>query len=368
MVVANETILQMLVEKNVSLQPHNSFGIAARALQLVRVASPADVAAVLADPALQSAPKFVLGGGSNIVITGDVRPLVLKVEIMGRRLVAETERAWIVEAGAGENWHELVAWTLAQGLPGLENMALIPGTVGASPVQNIGAYGVELQDRFESLDAVDLETGRPFTLDAAQCAFGYRDSVFKHAPTAPGEAGRPGLGLAGKALITHVRFALPKPWKPVLGYADLERRMAQEGLSDARQVSAQQVFDWVCDIRRAKLPDPAVLGNAGSFFKNPTVSPDQCADIIARDPKVVHYPMPDGSIKLAAGWLIDACGWKGKAVGNAAVYEKQALVLVNKGGLHNPVTGGEVMTLAKAIQTSVYERFGIRLEPEPVVV
>ncbi len=366
MELANETILQMLVEKNVSLQPHNSFGIAARALQLVRVASPADVAAVLADPALQSAPKFVLGGGSNIVITGDVRPLVLKVEIMGRRLVAETERAWIVEAGAGENWHELVAWTLAQGLPGLENMALIPGTVGASPVQNIGAYGVELQDRFESLDAVDLDTGRPFTLDAAQCAFGYRDSVFKHAPTAPGEAGRPGL--AGKALITHVRFALPKPWKPVLGYADLERRMAQEGLSDARQVSAQQVFDWVCAIRRAKLPDPAVLGNAGSFFKNPTVSPDQCADIIARDPKVVHYPMPDGSIKLAAGWLIDACGWKGKAVGNAAVYEKQALVLVNKGGLQNPVTGGEVMTLAKAIQTSVYERFGIRLETEPVVV
>lgn len=353
---------EMLVEKNVSLQPHNSFGIAARALQLVRVASPADVAAVLADPALRALPKFVLGGGSNIVITGDVRPLVLKVEIRGRRLVREEARAWIVEAGGGENWHDTVAWTLDQGLPGLENMALIPGTVGASPVQNIGAYGVELQDRFDSLDAIDLDTGKSFTLDAAQCGFGYRDSIFKHPPAAPG------LGLAGKALITQVRFRLPKPWKPVLGYADLERRMAQDGVTDVAQVTARQVFDWVCEIRRAKLPDPAVLGNAGSFFKNPTVSPEQCADIIARDPKVVHYPMPDGSIKLAAGWLIDACGWKGKAVGNAAVYDKQALVLVNKGGVANPVTGGEVMTLAKAIQTSVYERFGIRLEPEPVVV
>ena len=352
----------MLVEKNVPLQPHNTFGIAAKALHLARVASEADVQAVLADAQWRSVPKFVLGGGSNIVLTGDVRPLVLKVEIMGCRLVSDTARHWVVEAGAGENWHALVEWTLAQGLPGLENLALIPGTVGASPVQNIGAYGVELQDRFESLDAIDLETGQSFTLNAAQCAFGYRDSVFKHLPAAPG------MGLAGKALITRVRFALPKAWKPVLGYADLERRMAQAGVADRCQVTAQQVFDWVCEVRRAKLPDPAVLGNAGSFFKNPTVSPDQCADIIAREPKVVHYPMADGSIKLAAGWLIEACGWKGKSVGHAAVYDKQALVLVNRGGRANPCTGGEVMTLAKAIQTSVYERFGIRLEPEPVVV
>ena len=147
----------------------------------------------------------------------------------------------------------------------------------------------------------------------------------------------------------------------MLGYLDLERKMAETGIAEP---AARQIFDWVCAIRRAKLPDPAVIGNAGSFFKNPTVSPEQCADIIARDPKVVHYPMPDGSIKLAAGWLIDACGWKGKSVGQASVYEKQALVLVNRGG----ATGGQVMTLARAIQTSVYERFGIRLEPEPVVV
>jgi UDP-N-acetylmuramate dehydrogenase len=354
----------MLVEKNVPLQPYNSFGIVAKALSLVRIGSEADLAAVLADPALQAVPKFILGGGSNIVLTGDVKPLVLKVEIMGKRLVSETAKAFIVEAGAGENWHELVAWTLAKGFPGLENLAMIPGSVGATPVQNIGAYGVELQDRFESLDAMDLQTGQTFTLDAAQCAFGYRDSVFKHASSAAA-GGTATFGLAGRALITRVRFALPKAWKPVLGYADLDRKIAQTG---EVPTTAQQMFDWVCEIRRAKLPDPAVIGNAGSFFKNPTVSQEQCDDIIQREPKIVHYPMADGSIKLAAGGLIDACGWKGKSVGNAGVYERQALVLINKGGSQNPVTGGEVMTLAKAIQTSVYERFGILLEHEPVVV
>ena len=346
----------MIVEQNVPLQAHNSFGIVAKARQLVRVKDENDVRQLLADPELAARPKFVLGGGSNIVLTGDVKPLVLKVEVMGRRVVEDGPRAAIVEAGAGENWHAVVGWTLEQGLPGLENLALIPGTVGGSPVQNIGAYGVELQDRFESLDAIDLQTGKIFTLDAAKCAFGYRDSVFKH------EAGQPGdLGLAGRALILRVRFRLPKPWKPVLGYADLERKMKETGISAP---SAQQIYEWVCAVRGAKLPDWRVLGNAGSFFKNPTVTPDQCADIIAREPNIVHYPMPDGTMKLAAGWLIDACGWKGKSVGNAGVYEKQALVLVNRGG----ATGGEVVTLARAIQTSVYERFGIRLEPEPVVV
>ncbi|MET3917532.1 UDP-N-acetylmuramate dehydrogenase [Variovorax sp. OAS795] len=350
----------MIVENNVPLQPYNSFGIVARAQNLVRIASEEDVAALRADARWRDAPRFVLGGGSNIVLTGDVKPLVLKVEIKGLRLVEETPRAWIVEAGAGEVWHDAIQWMLAHGYPGLENLALIPGTVGGAPVQNIGAYGVELQDRFDSLDAIDLDTGRSFTLDALQCAFGYRDSVFKHVRSGPND-----FGLSGRALITRVRFRLPKPWKAVVGYLDLERKMEENGNFTP---SPTDVFDWVCAIRRAKLPDWRVLGNAGSFFKNPTVTPEQCADIIARDPKIVHYPMDDGSIKLAAGWLIDACGWKGKSVGNAGVYEKQALVLVNRGGLENPVTGGEVMTLAKAIQTSVYERFGIRLEPEPVVV
>ena len=346
----------MIVERNVPLQPHNSFGIVAKARALVRVRGAEDVKQLLADPELGAIPKFVLGGGSNIVLTGDVKPLVLKVEVTGRRVVEDGPRATVVEAGAGENWHDFVDWTLEQGFGGLENLALIPGTVGASPVQNIGAYGVELQDRFESLDAMDLFTGRIFTLDATQCAFGYRDSVFKHAAAQEGD-----FGLGGRALILRVRLRLPKPWKPVLGYLDLERKMQETGI---RNPTARQIRDWVCAIRSGKLPDPRVIGNAGSFFKNPTVTPEQCQDIIAREPGIVHYPMPDGSVKLAAGWLIDACGWKGKSVGNAGVYEKQALVLVNRGG----ATGGEVVTLARAIQTSVYERFGIRLEPEPVVV
>jgi UDP-N-acetylenolpyruvoylglucosamine reductase len=346
----------MIVESNVPLQPHNTFGIVARARSLVRVRGEADVHAVLAHPQLAAEPKFILGGGSNIVLTGDVKAAVLKVEVAGKRIVEDGPRATLVEFGAGENWHEAVAWTMDQGLGGLENLALIPGTVGASPVQNIGAYGIELQDRFDALDAIDLLTGRVFTLDAGQCAFGYRDSVFKHASARDSD-----FGLAGRALILRVRLRLPKPWKPVLGYLDLQRKMAETGVA---QPSPRQVYDWVCAIRSAKLPDPRVIGNAGSFFKNPTVTPEQCQDIIARDPGIVHYPMPDGSIKLAAGWLIDACGWKGKSVGQAGVYEKQALVLVNRGG----ATGGEVVTLARAIQTSVYERFGIRLEPEPVVV
>ena len=343
----------MLVEKNVPLQSCNTFHIVARAHSLFRISSEADVQALAASAEWGPEPKFVLGGGSNIVLTGDVKALVLKVEIKGVRLVAETAKAFIVEAGAGENWHDFVTWTLKQGYPGLENMALIPGTVGAAPVQNVGAYGVELQDRFESLDAVDLHTGQPFTLNAAQCAFGYRDSVFKHTSTS--------LGLAGRALITRVRFSLPKPWKPVLGYADIEKKRAAAHITEP---SAWQIYQWICEVRRAKLPDPDVLGNAGSFFKNPTVTLEQCADIIARDPKIVHYHLVDGSVKLAAGWLIEACGWRGKSVGQAGVYEKQALVLVNRGG----ASGGEVMTLARAIQTSVYERFGIRLEPEPMVV
>ncbi len=336
------------VERDVSLKGFNTFGLPACARRLVRIAADADVRRVVDDPALGRASKFILGGGSNVLLTRDLDAVVLKVEVMGRRLVQARDEAFVVEAGAGENWHAFVAWTLAQGWPGLENLALIPGTVGAAPVQNIGAYGVELAERFDSLDAVDLTTGRKVTLTRAMCRFGYRDSVFKHE-------------LAGKSVITRVRFALPRPWRPVLGYVDLERRMAEAGDTHP---DAQTVFDWVCAIRRAKLPDPAQIGNVGSFFKNPVVSAEQCRDIIGRDPEVVHYPLPDGTVKLAAGWLIDACGWKGKTIGRAGVYDKHSLVLVNRGG----ASGAEVLTLARAIQESVYGRFGIRLEPEPVIV
>ncbi len=339
---------ELSFERRASLRAFNSFGLPAVAAVLVRLRSEADVKRVVDHPEFGPAKKLILGAGSNLVLTRDVAAVVLKVEIPGRRLLRETPEAFIVEAGAGENWHDFVAWTLQQGWPGLENLGLIPGLVGAAPVQNIGAYGVELKDRFESLDGVDLVTGRSVTLNAAQCAFGYRDSVFKQL-------------LGGKTLITRVRFRLNKAWAPVLGYLDLQKRVHDTGNAHP---DAQTLFDWVCAIRSAKLPDPQRIGNAGSFFKNPVVSAEQCRDIIGRDPSVVHYPLPDGTAKLAAGWLIDACGWKGKSIGQAGVYERQALVLVNRGG----AIGAEVLTLARAIQESVYGRFGIRLEPEPVIL
>jgi UDP-N-acetylmuramate dehydrogenase len=336
------------LESDVSLKALNTFGLPATARRLARIRSDADVRRVLDSPEVGRSAKLVLGGGSNLVLTRDVDEVVLKVEVDGLRLVETRADAFIVEAGAGMTWHDVVTQTIDRGWPGLENLALIPGTVGAAPVQNIGAYGLELADRFDSLDGVDLVTGLGITLARKQCLFGYRDSVFKNV-------------LAGKAIITRVRFRLPRPWQPVLGYLELERKVAETGIAEP---SARQVYDWICAIRRAKLPDPALIGNAGSFFKNPIVTEDQCRDIIGRDPHVVHYPMADGTFKLAAGWLIDACGWKGKSIGRAGVYEKQALVLVNRGD----AIGAEVVTLAKAIQESVYGRFGIRLEPEPVVL
>jgi UDP-N-acetylmuramate dehydrogenase len=338
----------MHIEASASLKPYNTFGLPGVARRLVKISSEADVRQIVNHPELGLGPHLILGGGSNIVLTRDVPATVLKVEIFGKRLLKEGADAWIIEAGAGENWHEFVMWTLAQGWPGLENMALIPGTVGAAPVQNIGAYGLEFKDYFESLDAIDLCTGRSVTIGPSLCNFAYRDSIFKR-------------DLPGKTLITRVRFRLPKKWRPTLKYLDIERKVAETGLE---KPSPHQVAQWIIDIRRAKLPDPQVIGNAGSFFKNPVVTPEQCRDIIGRDPAIVHYPMADGTVKLAAGWLIDACGWKGKSIGRAGVYEKQALVLVNRGG----ASGSEVLTLAQAIQESIYGRFGIRLEPEPVLI
>jgi UDP-N-acetylmuramate dehydrogenase len=338
----SKTQERLLVENDVDLRAFNTFGLSCRASRLVRVRNGEDVRAVIAHPELGRLPRFILGGGSNIVLTGDVSALVVKVEVPGLELVEAREDAWIVETGAGESWHGLVEWTLARGLPGLENLALIPGTVGAAPVQNIGAYGMELAERFESLDAVDLATGHTRTLDRNECRFGYRDSIFKRE--------------GGAFLITRVRLRLPRPWQPVFGYPDLA------SLPEAPTPS--EIFDRVCQVRRAKLPDPAEFGNAGSFFKNPVISSRQFRALIEREPSIAHYPLPGGDHKLAAGWLIEACGWKGRSLGRAAVHDRQALVLVNRGG----ASGHEVMALAAAIQESVFDRFGIRLEPEPVVL
>lgn len=338
-----------LLSSDVQLQSFNTFGIAARARRYLRVTDPAQLAAIAADPALAALPRLVLGGGSNLLITSDtVERLVLHMGLMGKEIVGETADAILVRARAGEPWHGFVEWTIAQGLGGLENMALIPGTVGASPIQNIGAYGAEVKDRFHALTVFDFATGATRTMDAAACRFGYRDSVFKH------EEGR-------DLVVLDVTFALPRAWGPNLRYTELANAVQDAGIAAP---TPRQVADAVIAVRRRKLPDPAVIGNAGSFFKNPVVGPEHCARLLAEWPDLVHHVQADGSEKLAAGWLIDRCGWKGKSLGRAGVYPKQALVLVNNGG----ADGAEVLALARAIQHDVRERFGVLLEPEPVMV
>ncbi|NHZ63878.1 UDP-N-acetylmuramate dehydrogenase [Massilia genomosp. 1] len=343
----------LVISPDFSLRSVNTFGIDARARAYLRVTQVGQLVQVLADPVLAAMPRLLLGGGSNIVLTGDFDGLVLHMAIAGRAVVGEDGGSVLVRAGAGENWHGFVQWTLAQGLGGLENMALIPGTVGASPIQNIGAYGAEVKDVLHALTVFDVASGELRTMDAAACRFGYRDSVFKHAD---------GAGL----VIVDVTFALARAWAPNLKYAELAQELAASGLaaSGLAAPGAQQVSDAVVAIRRRKLPDPAQIGNAGSFFKNPVVSSEQCAALLAVHPALVHHKQADGSEKLAAGWLIDQCGWKGRSLGAAGVYEKQALVLVNRGG----ASGAEVLALARAIQADVLARFGVALETEPVFV
>jgi UDP-N-acetylmuramate dehydrogenase len=241
-----------------------------------------------------------------------------------------------------------VRWTLDMGWPGLENLSLIPGTVGAAPIQNIGAYGLEVAECFHSLQAVSMATGQPMSLGKAECSFGYRDSIFKRE-------------LAGNVMITSVTFRLPKQWVANTRYADVARELAALGVESP---TPTEVSDAVIAIRQRKLPDPALLGNAGSFFKNPVVDSGALAHLLAAHPELPHYPQPDGRSKLAAGWLIDQCGWKGRNLGPVGAYEKQALILVNRGG----AKGGDVQRLANAIQRDVVARFGVSLEPEPIFV
>jgi UDP-N-acetylmuramate dehydrogenase len=336
----------LAIEHNFSLKNLNSFGIDACAHVYARVTSSAQLQAVLQDPALAALPRLLLGGGSNILLTRDFPGLVLHMASLGCEIVAVDLDVSYVRAAAGENWHRFVLWTLAQGLGGLENLALIPGTVGAAPIQNIGAYGVEIKDYLHSVTVFDSASGNTLVMDKAACRLAYRDSVFKHAD--------------GRALvILDVTFALPKNWQPQLRYAELA-----QALQGTAALTACAVADAVIAIRRAKLPDPAVIGNAGSFFKNPVVSKKQCQALLDVFPALVHHAQSDGTEKLAAGWLIDQCGWKGRNLGPAGVYPKQALVLVNNGG----ASGLDIVRLAQAIQADVQARYGVLLEPEPVFI
>ena len=338
----------MKIAHHASLRQLNTFGIDVTARTCLEVESIADLHAVRADPVLSALPRLVLGGGSNVVLTRDVDGLVLHMASQGRTIEGEDATHVRVRAQAGENWHDFVQWTLAQGVPGLENLSLIPGSVGAAPIQNIGAYGSELEQFFHSLTLFDFATGETRTLTHAQCCFGYRDSIFKHE-------------LRDRAVITDVCFALPKSWQPNLRYAELAAELATRG---CEQPAARDIADAVIAIRRRKLPDPAQMGNAGSFFKNPVVSREQHAELLVRYPQLVSYPQSDGSFKLAAGWLIDQCGWKGKSMGAAGVHERQALVLVNLGA----ASGAQILELAARIQSDVIQHFGVQLQPEPVIV
>ena len=326
----------------------NTFRIPARARHYLRVEGAQQLVLLRRDPVLANLPRLVLGGGSNMLFTRDYEGVVLHMAGQGKEVLGERDGKLLVRAQAGENWHVFVQWTLAQGLGGLENLSLIPGTVGAAPIQNVGAYGTETKDVFHSLTAFDMGSGEVLTLVAAACRFGYRDSIFKHPE--------------GRALVVlDVTFALPLDWTPNLRYAELGRAVEEAGLSAP---TPQDVGRIVEAIRRRKLPDPLEIGNAGSFFKNPVVPAEQCARLLVEFPNLVHHAQADGSEKLAAGWLIDQCGWKGRSLGAAGVYPKQALVLVNLGG----ATGAEVVALARAIQADVKARYGVELEPEPVFI
>ena len=337
------------VERDANLARRNTLALPAHAALFARISS-ADQLTALADTCSPSDTRlFILGGGSNLVLSGDFDGLVLHMAIPGRALVAEDADAWYVRAGAGENWHDFVGWTLAQGWPGLENLSLIPGTVGAAPIQNIGAYGLEVAERFHSLTAFDIVSGEAVRFGREACRFGYRDSVFK----------QEGWHLDGRLAITEVTFRLPKKWQPLTRYADLAAELDAQGIVDA---NAEQVARAVAAVRRRKLPDPATIPNAGSFFHNPLVEAPTLSRLRATWPDLPCYAQADGRSKLAAGWLIEQAGWKGRDLGPVGMYEQQALVMVNRGG----AAGGDVLALMQAVQRDVRERFGVELHPEPV--
>lgn len=334
-------------QPDVSLKGFNSFGVEAHARLFAEARDDAEVRQALALAHEQGLPLLVIGGGSNLLLTADVDALVLRMASRGLRIVQDDGERVVVEAEAGEPWHPFVLWSLSQGLGGLENLSLIPGTVGAAPMQNIGAYGVELKDVFVGLTALDRQTGELCEFSLAQCAFAYRDSLFKRE--------------ANRWVILRVRLALSRNAALHLDYGPVRQHLAERGIQTP---TASDVSAAICAIRSEKLPDPAALGNAGSFFKNPLVPLALAERLRAVHPDLVSYPAGAGIAKLAAGWLIERAGWKGFREGDAGVHRLQALVLVNYG----EATGAQLHSLARRIQADILERFGVELEIEPNVL
>lgn len=337
--------MSLTVREWVCLKPFNTFGFDVRARFYAEAYTDNDVREAMAFADKQDVPLYILGGGSNLVLAEDVQALVLHMRSQGIRLLEEdSSGSVIVEAEAGESWHGLVEASLSMGLSGLENLSLIPGTVGASPMQNIGAYGVELKDVFHGLTALDRKTGQTCEFTLEECCFGYRESRFKQEP--------------GRWVILRVRFNLNRHGTLRLDYGPIRQRLVEQGVDEP---SPQAVSKAIISIRREKLPDPAMLGNAGSFFKNPVVSNQLATRLKERYSDLVVYPVTDDQVKLAAGWLIDKAGWKGFREGDAGVHAQQALVLVNYG----TASGKDVLDLAQQIRTDIESRFSVLLEMEP---
>lgn len=328
---------------NCSLLPYNTFGMDVKASCFVEYASVEELRGLWNAEREAVARALHIGGGSNLLFASDYEGLILHSAIKGYTVVKETEEEVEVRVGAGEVWDDFVAYTVANGWYGAENLSLIPGEVGASAVQNIGAYGVEAKDLIVSVDTFGLETGEERRFMREECRYAYRESVFKQE-------------LKGKYAVTFVTYRLKKHPVFHLEYGNIRAELEKQGC----QVDLENVRRIIIAIRQAKLPDPKVLGNAGSFFMNPVVPKMQFEALLAQYPDMPHYPVDDAHVKIPAGWMIDRCGWKGKRVGHAGVHEKQALVLVNCGG----ATGKEVMHLAEEIVASVRERFGVTIRPE----
>jgi UDP-N-acetylmuramate dehydrogenase len=330
-------------EKDYSLKAHNTFGIAAKCKRYLEFSSVEEARQVAAILRSANTPYIIIGGGSNLLLTRDFEGIVVRSAILG---IAYDE--CLLTAGSGENWDELVAHCVAQGWYGMENLSLIPGDVGASAVQNIGAYGVEAKDLIRRVEAVEIATGKQLTIDAADCQYAYRQSRFKQE-------------WRNKYLITSVTYQLSQTFTPRLDYGNIRAELEQKGI---KEPTAQQLRDTIIDIRNAKLPDPKVEGNAGSFFMNPIVGREKYEQLAVQYEGMPHYEVDTDHVKIPAGWMIDQCGWKGKSLGRAGVHAKQALVLVNRGG----ATGREIVALSDTIRCDVKEKFGIDIYPEVNII
>ena len=337
-----ENLKPMDIIQRKSLINLNTFGMDVHAEEFIYIFSKSQLLEVLENHSYEDIN--ILGGGSNILLTKDLEGLTLKNEIQGIRVISEINNEVLVSVGGGENWHQFVLWTIKNGFGGVENLSLIPGTVGAAPIQNIGAYGVELKDVFVKLEAIDLRTKAPLVFENKDCEFGYRDSIFKRA-------------LKGKLFITKVYLKLTKKHNVNIGYGAIRDVLSQWKI---KTPTVRDVSKAVIHIRESKLPNPADIGNSGSFFKNPVIEKAQFEKLKSSFPNIVFYSLPNGRVKVPAGWLIEQAGWKGIRRGDAGCHEKQALVLVNYG----KAKGAEIYSLAMDILASVKEKFGIDLTPE----